>query len=227
MKPIWIVSAWLAAAGSAFAQQAPASVPTDPSTMPLSAPAAAAAPLADSDRLPAGTIVELELTEPVASSRNQRGDKFGMRVVEAISVNGRLVIPAGSPATGQVVHAAASSGGGKAGELLLAARTVDAQGKQLSLRGMRLGGAGQARTDAAIGMSAALAVAVPVLAPLALFVKGREIEIPAGTRAHAKLAQDAPLEFPIVQISGEPPRAGTQVVQPAPIEISASPSNQE
>lgn len=227
MKPDWILSAWLAAAGSAFAQQAPAPVPTDPSTVPPSAPAEAAAPFAGSDRLPAGTIVELELTETIASSRSQRGDKFGLRVVEAISVHGRLVIPAGSLATGQVVHAAASSGGGKAGELLLAARTVDARGRQVSLRGMRLGGAGQARSDAAIGMSAALGVAVPVLAPLALFLKGREIEIPAGTRAHAKLAQDVPLEFPAVQTSGEPPFAGTQDVQPAPIEISASPSNQE
>jgi hypothetical protein len=225
MKPIWILSAWLAVAGCALAQQAPALAPADASTMPPPVPPGMVGSSPAGDRLPAGTIVELELTEAVASSRNQRGDTFGLRVVEAISVNGRLVIPAGSLATGQVVHAAASSGGGKAGELLLAARTVDAQGKRLSLRGMRLGGAGQARTDAAIGMSAALAVAVPVLAPLALFVKGREIEIPAGTRAHAKLAQDVVLEFPTAQTSGEPPLAGAQVVQPAPIEIFASPSN--
>jgi hypothetical protein len=220
MKLIWILSAWLAVAGCALAQQAPALAPADASTMPPPVPPGTVGPSPAGDRLPAGTIVELELTEAVASSRNQRGDKFGLRVVEAISVNGRLVIPAGSLATGQVVHAAASGGGGRPGELLLAARTIDAQDGPIALRGMKLGGSGKDNTALALGVSMALG-------PIGFFVHGREIEIPAGTRVHAKLAQDVPFEPPTPQASDEPPLADTQVAQPVPIETSASPSNQE
>jgi hypothetical protein len=51
------------------------------------------------------------------------------------------------------------------------------------LRGLRLGGKGKDNTAAALATSFALG-------PLALFVHGREIVIPAGTLAQAKIAQD-------------------------------------
>lgn len=135
----------------------------------------------------AGSEVELEIVEAISSSRHKNGDRFALRLVTALGVGTDVYVPAGTTGTGEVVHASPSRGGGKPGELLLAARQLQtSDGQRIALRAMKLSARGKDN------FNASLATAM-VIGPLAMFVHGREIEIPAGTRAMAKLAQDVPL----------------------------------
>ncbi|HEX7803656.1 MAG TPA: hypothetical protein VF471_12960 [Pseudoxanthomonas sp.] len=134
-------------------------------------------------RIADGTAVTIEILEPLSSALVKRGDKFRLRLAEPVLAEGKSVLAAGVEGMGEIVHAEKSRSGGKAGELLIAARYLETSGTQVPLRGLKLGGRGKDNTNAA--MATAFAVG-----PLALFVRGREIVIPAGTLAQAKIAKE-------------------------------------
>lgn len=150
---------------------------TTPSPAPLLATACAA------PCLRANSIIELELLEPMSSRRHHRGDAYKLRTTTPVLVGGQTVVPAGTEVVGEVVHANKSRSGGQGGELLLAARSLQVGDISVRLKGMKLGASGQ-------DLSAHALAASFVIGPLAMFVHGREIEIPAATRAHAKVAAD-------------------------------------
>lgn len=150
--------------------------------------------------VPANTTVELEILDLLNSSQHKRGDTFRLRVAEPLVLDGVTLIPAGVLGLGEVVHAAAARGGGAPGELLIAARGLDVDGQKLRLRGLKLGVTGGDNSGMALGVSFAAG-------PFAMYIRGREIEIPAGTRVNARLAGEATL----------PPA-------PGPSEISAPPT---
>lgn len=136
--------------------------------------------------LPAGTLVDLEVVDVLNSSRQRRGDRFALRVIVPVLVDGHTLVPAGTAGVGEVVHAAAARGGGAAGELLIAARTLDVGGRTVALRGLTLGRTGQNNASLALGASVAIG-------PFAMFIRGREIEIPASTEVQAKVATETTL----------------------------------
>ncbi len=143
------------------------------------APAAAIAPgpcctLAD------GSPVQLEVVGPISSKTALRGQTFALRLAHPLRTAEGVLLPAGTTGAGEVIHAERSRGGGKAGELILAARYLQGPDGPIKLRGMKLGGSGNDKTGAAMGAS--------LILPLGGFIRGSEIEIPAGTPASAKLA---------------------------------------
>ncbi|RNF81899.1 hypothetical protein [Montanilutibacter psychrotolerans] len=191
-----VVFAALATA-NALSQVAPAPAPAAATALPGSSPAPTAvgttgdvgavtscAPA--SCRLADGQRVELEIGETLNSALHKRGERFPLILATALRVDGHEVVPAGTRGVGEIVHAARSRGGGAAGELLIAARYLELDGQQLPLRGLSYGQSGQSRTNGA-------AAAAIVAGPFALFIRGREIEIPVGTRVQAKLAGDVHL----------------------------------
>lgn len=133
-----------------------------------------------------GTALTLEIMDPLNSALLKRGDKFRLRLAAPLLAGDRILLAPGVEGMGEVIHAEKSRGGGKAGELLIAARYLDHQGQKIGLRGLKIGGAGKDNTGAAL----ATAIAVGMFA---LFVQGGEIEIPAGTLAQAKTAADMKL----------------------------------
>lgn len=149
-------------------------------TATQSLPATACCRIAD------GTSVTIEILEPLSSALVKRGDRFRLRLADPVLIEGKLVLAPGIEGVGEIVHAEKSRSGGKAGELLIAARHLDYAGTQVPLRGLKLGGRGKDSTKAAMATSF-------VIGPLALFVHGREIVIPAGTLAQAKVAQELQL----------------------------------
>lgn len=172
---------------------APAAVPVSgpaPASISETAPApalpSAAAGSAGALRIVAGTDVLLETLQPLSSATLKRGDKFGLRLAQALSVDGTLLLPAGTTGVGEVIHAERSRSGGKPGELLLAARYLEADGRQIPLRSFRVGSAGVDKSGQVIG----LAIAVGVFA---MFIRGGEIQIPPYTQAQARIAQDVDL----------------------------------
>lgn len=158
--------------------------PQVPSPAPPDAPAAEPRPAGTTAgvALPANTVIELEVVDAVSSHSGKPGDFFRLRVLAAIQVDGRVLIPAGTPAMGQIVHAQKAGGGGRGGELILAARYLDLPQGRIELRA-GFGASGRPRTGAA----AATAVVVGVFG---MQVKGKELEVPAGHALSARLAAD-------------------------------------
>src|SRR5512146_148821 len=60
---------------------------------------------ASSATLPAGTAVRMKLETPLSTSLNKPGDRFAGRVIQAVSLNGREVIPVGASVEGHVLRA--------------------------------------------------------------------------------------------------------------------------
>lgn len=135
--------------------------------------------------LPLNTPIELELLDNLSSKTNKIDDYFSMIVKMDIKIGDIIVIPKDSKAIGQVVHAAKARMGGKAGELILAARYVELPQGRIKLKS-GLGLAGKNNT----GGSVAVALAVSPI--LGLVVRGGELELPAGSHLLARTAAAFP-----------------------------------
>lgn len=162
-----------------------------------------------------GSPVQLEVVGPINSKTALRGQTFALRLAQPLSTAEGVLLPAGTEGVGEVIHAERSRGGGKAGELILAARYLQGPDGPIKLRGMKLGGSGSDKTGAAIGAS--------LILPLGGFVRGTEIEIPAGTPANAKLA--AAIHLPPMPAAA--PNMDTAGAAPAPVvsEDASTPSS--
>ena len=184
------------AAATGVLMAAPETSPNDPVTVAapvVVAPSSgSAAATGTGCHVPMGTVVTLELLDRVQSKLNNRGDRFGLRLVDPIKINGVVVLPAGTKGVGEVVHAARARAAGKAGELLVAARYLEAGGVQVPLRSFKLGATGKSETGAALAVGMAFGVA-------AYFVVGGEVDYPAGTQADARSSAEVvlPLDCPV------------------------------
>jgi hypothetical protein len=156
----------------------------------------------------AGTVVALEITQPISSATAKRGDMFAIRLAMPVEAAGKIVIPAGIVGEGQVVHAAKAGGAGKSGELTLAARYLTFGEQRLPLRGFQFGTmTGKDR----YGLAAASLI---VAGPLTFLVRGGNIDVPAGTNATAKLAQ--PVAHPVQEVVQPEANRSTQTGEARP-----------
>lgn len=134
--------------------------------------------------IPALTPVALQIDTPVGSKLSKSGDMFPIRLAQPIMVGDKIAVPAGARGQGEVVHAKKGGGGGVGGELVLAARYLEVDGRHLNLRSMALVSLGRDRVHTAN----AVAIAAGVLSML--FVGGGNTELPSGTPADAKTRED-------------------------------------
>lgn len=185
------VFALLVATSSAGAQPAhePAPAASDPAG--ALAPAAEAA----SDRacciVAARTPVEIEIVDALNSRTARTRASFAFRLAEPLAVDGRVVAPAGTPGVGEVVHSAKAGAGGKAGELILAARYLELEGTRIPLRSLRYGRRQGTDNSGAVNTGGMVAAAVlPVASLVGFLISGGEVDIPAGTRAHAQTSAE-------------------------------------
>ena len=155
--------------------------------------------------LPKLTPVVIELLDPVGSKSSKSLDTFRIALLEPIAIDGVEIIPAGTTGMGEVVHAKKAGGSGGAGELVLAARFLNVGGKQLLLRSMKIDAEGESRTDTVNTIAVASAATIAPIAVVGFFIKGGEVEIPAGARAHAKVAANFAITVPHAGKSQEIP----------------------
>lgn len=149
------------------------------------------APEAPCCTVPARTVIEIEITDTVNSKTNSSRDSFAFRLAEPIAVDGRVLVPAGTPGVGEVVHAARARAGGKAGELILAARYLDYEGTRIPLRSLRYGPSQGRDNSGAVTTGAMVAAAtIPMAAMIGYLIAGGEVNVPAGTRANAQTATE-------------------------------------
>jgi hypothetical protein len=159
--------------------------------------------------LPALTPVNLILDATISSNTHKRGDRFPIHVADDVKLNDVVVIPAGSAGEGEVVHAARSRVGGKAGELILAARYVVVDGREIRLRSFTAAGQGDDRTNAGL----AVGIAVP---PAIFLVRGGAFVMPQGTPGNAKTAED--VQLPMTASRAEPEGSASDTTSVPPHE---------
>jgi hypothetical protein len=180
-----------------------------------SAPVRHAAPCC---RLAAGTLVEIELADPVSTKTQKTGDTFAIKLAEPLVARGRLIAPAGTTGVGEVIQATRPGLGGKAAKLVLAARYLTIGDKQAPLRNLRLVASGKNNSGAAgiVGLSG---IAFAPLGFVGLAVRGGDAAIPAGQQATARLARATTLAS-----IGPAPRllASNAVSSPAPAADAAA-----
>ena len=133
-----------------------------------------------------GTDIHLATRGEISSETAKEGDRVDFAVQEAVVVDGVTVIPAGTSAVGEVTKAKGNGLLGRSGKLAISVSYVDAQGRQIPVRGDR----GKKGTTGAPGMVGAAIVFLP----LGLIVKGKEAKIKAGTPVEVYVAQDVPVE---------------------------------
>ncbi len=156
--------------------------------------------------VPALMLVDIEIAAPLSSATSKDGDTFPIKLASPIIVGGRVVIPAGVTGMGQVVHAQKSGMGGGGGELLLAARYLEVNGRRLRLRSFNAARYGKNQTGAALATSYAFGV-------FGLAVKGKNTEFAAGSVAEAKVAEA--FEMPLSELP-QPTSAKIDAPIPAP-----------
>lgn len=152
-------------------------------------PALAQPPDRSCCRVAAGTMVQVELAEPVSTRVQRSGEPFALRLAAPLIVNGRVVLPAGTPGVGEVVQSTRPGMGGKPAKLVLAARYLRRHGGRLRLQALQLSAAGANNSNAAnaVGLSG---IAFPPLGFIGLAVRGGHVTFPEGTAATARLAND-------------------------------------
>jgi hypothetical protein len=174
-----IISA-MAAAAAMLAESGSDPRLSQASTIPVEM---VSAPVAINPIIAAGTSVDLEVKQDVSSKTSKPGDWFELALAAPIILDNAVIIPAGTPGRGQVVHAAKGGFGGSAGELLLAARYLDVGGQKLMLRKFRIGGLGSDNMAEAMITNAV----VPIVG---LLISGGNITIASGTRSTAIVSAD-------------------------------------
>lgn len=129
--------------------------------------------------LPEGTPLEIEVIEPVASQTAAIGDKFRIRLYRPVVVSGMTVLSAGALGVGQVIHVMRPKGGGRAGELILAARYLEVGSVHVPIRGFRINSTGREI------YGSTYVSGVTVLETR----DGQETVVPAGTVSLGRVAQ--------------------------------------
>ena len=139
--------------------------------------------------IPAGTLVAIRVAQNLSSASSKRGDKFPISLMNDIWMGDKIVVPMGTEGIGEVIHASGKGFGGRAGELIVTARYLDFNGRQIRLGHFKLSSAGA--NNATVAMIATTAAPI-----IGVFVTGTSAYIGAGQLAQAKVAEDFRLEIP-------------------------------
>jgi PEGA domain len=196
------ICAFLFVAASISAQETPQSPPpvqAEPANpklqvSPATPPAAAAFAVPRGFVLEDGTPVKLRTTRELSSATETTGQIVDFEVTEEVKVNNVVVIPQGGIAWGSVVAAQPKRRMGRGGKLDI---TIDrvrlSDGEKVALRAVKNAQGGGHVGAMTTGMVVTGVLFFPV-APLFLFMHGKDITIPKGTEVTAYISSDASLE---------------------------------
>ena len=177
-----------------FAQDKAAS-PQRPADAPQNAaqPPAVARPALEFG-LTEDTPVRLKLSRMMSSKDAKVDEKVDFEVIEDVKIGDTIVIQRGGMAIATVTEARPRRRLGRSGKLNMNIDYVQVvTGEKVPLRAVK-GGTGGTRTAAMTGAMVATGIVFFPAAPLFLFMKGKNIEIPKGTEITAYVAADTPLD---------------------------------
>ena len=135
-----------------------------------------------------GTPIVLRLSEAISTKEKAAkvNDRVRMEVAEAVMVGNTVVIPVGSPATGELTDVRNKGMWGKSGRIVGRVLTVNANGRTIRL-------SGSFDTKGGSGTGGAVAVSAIVFAPAGFFMTGKSAEMPAGSTVRGFIDEDIPL----------------------------------
>jgi hypothetical protein len=140
-----------------------------------------------------GTPIKLRLDRTISSANEKVGNEVTFDVLEEIKINGVVIIPKGSLATGTVTDADHKKSMGRAGKMDVNIDYVRmADGEKAALKATEGGKAG-GHTGAMTGAIVATSIVFFPAAPLFLFMHGKDLVIPQGTEITAYINGDMPL----------------------------------
>jgi hypothetical protein len=209
-----LAAAALAMSATALAQG------SAPSAAPAAAPAPDAAPAPV--LVPRDTPVRLMVLNEVSTRSAQAGDKFVLRVDEAVSVGGVTVVPVGAKAWGEVTQAEESGALGRSGKLDAKLLYLEAGGTRVPIGGER-SSSGQAGGRQVTMGAVGFALAAPLAAPLALLAPGNNARLKAGEIYTAFIDGDM-LFDPVTKTLSPAPAA--PAAPPAPAAETPAPAQQ-
>jgi hypothetical protein len=141
-----------------------------------------------------GTPVRLRLSQSISSADAKVGQEVPFEVVEDVKVDEVIVLPKGASAIANVTGAEHKKSMGRAGKLNIAityARLTD--NEKVTLRAVK-----EARGGSHVGAMTSAIVATSIVffpvAPLFLFIHGKDITIPQGTEITAFVDGDTRLD---------------------------------
>jgi hypothetical protein len=188
----------------AFAQDAVSQAPIElaPTVQPVAAVATSNAVLR------AGTPVPLRMMEAVTTKKKAAkvGQRFQLEVAAPVEVNGVVVIPAGTPAWGEITEVRNKGMWGKSGKLNAKLLYLRVNGRQIRLTG--------AFDDKGTTGTAGVVGAIAVLPIAGFFMTGTSAELPAGAAVNGFVDEDIELAM----AAAAPPM--TVPVPAAPMQVA-------
>jgi hypothetical protein len=182
-----------------------------------------------------GTEVPLRLSEELTTKGKQLrvGQRFHMEVAEAVVMNGVTVIPAGSPAMGEITDVRNKGMWGKSGHLGARILYVTVNGRQIRLSG--------SFDDKGVTGTAGVIAAVAFVPVVGFFTTGTSAAVKSGASVKGFIDEDVPLTIaasqPAPMVVGAPaaplltsasagPAAATltpAAIQPGPVTSASEP----
>jgi hypothetical protein len=155
-----------------------------------------------------GTPIRLRLGRTISSASEKDGNEVDFETLDEVKVNGVIVIPKGSLASGTVTEVAHKKNMGRAGKMDVNIDYVRlADGEKAALKATAGGKAG-GHVGAMTGAIVATSIVFFPAAPLFLFVHGKDITLPKGTEVTAYINGDTPLTMakftPVEPATAEP-----------------------
>lgn len=134
-----------------------------------------------------GTPISLATEAEMNSNENRAGDRIDLRVLDAVSLNGRTIIPIGTRGVGEITFVKKKGMWGKSGKLEFRPLYISLGDRQIPISA-RTNTKGKGETGTA-GVVASI-----VVLPLAgFFVTGTSAIIPRGSTVSAELSEDLPV----------------------------------
>lgn len=150
--------------------------------------------------LPQGTPIRLRTLSQLHSQENRTGDRFDLEVAEDVMLNGVVVIPRGSPASGEITRVKRKGMWGRSGRLETRLLSVRAHGMTIPISGT-VAERGDTGTAGVIASIAVLPVA-------GFFVTGTSAIMPVGTGFNGLTTSDIPIAIdPSLTAAALPARA--------------------
>jgi hypothetical protein len=179
---------------------------------PVAVPQAIAPVATTNAVLRAGTPVQLRLMEEVTTKKKAAkvGQRFMLEVAAPVEVNGVVVVPAGTPAWGEITEVRNKGMWGKSGKLTARLLYLRVNGRQIRLTGTF--------DDKGVTGTAGVVGAVALVPVVGFFVTGTSAVFPMKGSVGAFIDEDVQLA---IADTGPPP---LQVNAPTPVmEVQPSP----
>jgi len=184
-------------------------VPSPPVPQPAAAAMTVGAPQAAVLRT--GTEVPLVMAEDLTTKGKKLrvGQRIHLKVAEDVKLDGQVVIPAGSPATGELTDVRNKGMWGKSGHIGAQLLYLEVNGRQIRLSGQF--------DDKGVTGTAGVVAAIAFVPVAGFFTTGTSAHIPVGGAVKGFVDEDVPVAFANVA-----PAPMVVSVQPAPIAPEAA-----